>query len=79
MSVECRRDKHEVLTLLGWLGYRRTYYKKVCGGYEYPVDQIAGVDTYERISNVIRVALVETSYRISYERASKLYYQRPDF
>ena len=70
-SIERRGDKREVLTLLGQLEYRRTYYKKASGGYEYPVDQIAGMDAYERISEGVGLALVETSCKVSYERASK--------
>ena len=50
LSVERHGDKREVLTLFGRLGYRRTYYKKASGGYEYPVDELAGVEAYERIS-----------------------------
>ena len=71
LSVERRGDKREVLTLLGRLEYRRTYYKKASGGYEYPADRLAGVDAYERISDGVGLALVETSCKVSYERASE--------
>ena len=71
LSIERRADKREVLTLLGPLEYRRTYYKKASGGYEYPVDRLAGVDAYERISDGVGLALVETSCKVSYERASE--------
>ena len=71
LRVERRGDKREVLTLLGRLEYRRTYYKKASGGYEYPVDRLAGIDSYERISDGISLALVETSCKMSYERASE--------
>ena len=47
ITVERRGEKREILLLLGPLEYRRTYYKKASGGYEYPVDRIAGVDAYE--------------------------------
>ena len=71
LRVERRGDKREVVTLLGRLEYRRTYYKKASGGYEYPVDRLVGVDAYERISNGVSLALVETSCKVSYERASE--------
>ena len=48
ITVERRGDKREILLLLGPLEYRRTYYKKASGGYEYPVDRLAGVEAYER-------------------------------
>ena len=71
LRVERRGDKREVVTLLGRLEYRRTYYKKASGGYEYPVDRLVGVDAYERISDGVSLALVETSCKVSYERASE--------
>ena len=71
LNVERRGDKREMLTLLGRLEYRRTYYKKASGGYEYPIDKLVGVDAYERISEGIGLALVETSRKLSYERASE--------
>lgn len=71
LNVERRGDKREMLTLLGRLEYRRTYYKKASGGYEYPVDKLVGVDAYERISEGVGLALVETSRKVSYERASE--------
>ena len=71
LVVERRGDKREMLTLLGRLEYRRTYYKKASGGYEYPVDKLAGVEAYERISEGVGLALVETSCKASYARASE--------
>jgi len=71
LTVERRGDKREQLTLLGRLEYRRTYYKKASGGYEYPVDQIAGVNAYERISEGTGLSLVDASCEMSYEKASE--------
>ena len=31
------------------------------GGYEYPVDRIAGIEAYERVSSGVGLALVEAS------------------
>ena len=71
LSVERHGDKREVLTMLGPLEYRRTYYKKASGGYEYPVDQIAGIDAYERVSSGVGLSLVEAGCKMSYAKASE--------
>ena len=71
LSVERRGDARRVLTSMGQLEYRRTYYKKASGGYEYPIDTLAGVSAYERVSSGVSEALVETSCKMSYDKASK--------
>ena len=71
LSVERHGDKREVLTLFGRLGYHRTYYKKASGGYEYPVDELAGVEAYERISEGVALSLVNASCQMSYAKASR--------
>ena len=70
LIVERRGDKREILTQLGRLEYERTYYKKASGGYEYPVDRIAGIEAYERVSGSVGLALVEASLEMSYEKVS---------
>jgi hypothetical protein len=70
ITVERRGDKREILLLLGPLEYRRTYYKKASGGYEYPVDRLAGVEAYERVSEGVGLSLVEASREMSYGKAS---------
>lgn len=70
LQVVRRGDKREVITLLGRLEYQRTYYKKASGGYEYPVDALAGVEANERVSKGIGVSLVEASRKMSYAKAS---------
>ena len=70
LSVERHGDKRELLTQLGRLEYERTYYKKASGGYEYPVDKIAGIEAYERVSSGVGLALVEASLEMSYGKAS---------
>ena len=71
LVVERRGDKRQVLTTLGVLEYQRSYYQKASGGYEYPIDTIAGVTAYERVSKVVGLELVEASCRMSYAKASK--------
>ena len=70
LVVERRGDKREILTQLGRLEYERTYYRKASGGYEYPVDRIAGIEAYERVSSGVGLALVEASLEMSYGKAS---------
>ena len=71
LSVERRGDKREILTQLGRLEYKRTYYRKASGGYEYPTDHIAGAEAYERVSRSVGLALVEASLEMSYGKASE--------
>ena len=70
LRVERHGDKREILTQLGRLEYERTYYRKASGGYEYPVDRIAGIEAYERVSSGVGLALVEASLEMSYGKAS---------
>ena len=70
LTIERRDEKRELLTQLGQLEYRRTYYKKASGGYEYPVDEVAGVGAYERLSERVSLSLVEASLCMSYGKAS---------
>jgi len=70
LIVERHGDKREILTQLGRLEYERTYYRKASGGYEYPVDRIAGIGAYERVSSGVGLALVEASLEMSYGKAS---------
>ena len=71
LRVERHGDKREVLTLFGQLGYHRTYYKKASGGYEYPIDELVGVEAYERISEGVALSLVNASSQMSYAKASR--------
>ena len=72
LSVERVGDSREVLTQLGVVRFRRTYYKKASGGYEYPVDAEAGLQPYQRLSDGVSLALVENSTMMSYSDASEL-------
>ena len=71
MAVERRHDRRDVLSIFGTVSYERTYYKKASGGYEYPVDAIAGIKSYARISEGCSAALVDCACRESYETASQ--------
>lgn len=70
LLVERRKDNRQILTWIGMLEYSRTYYKRTSGDYVYPVDEIAGVNQYQRISNKTGLALVESARHLSYAKSS---------
>ena len=71
LRVERRGDRRRVLTLMGEIGYRRTYYQRRDGTYCYPIDELAGVEAYERISGGVSEALVATARNVSYGKSSQ--------
>ena len=72
LRIERIGDERHVLTKMGELTYRRTYYKKASGGYEYPIAEEAGVESYQRVSTGVGIALVENATVMSYGKASEL-------
>lgn len=71
LVVERRRCRREILTELGMVKYHRTYYKRTADGcYIYPVDAVAGIEAYQRLSNHISQDLVEAARTMSYEKSS---------
>lgn len=71
LVVQRRNDSRQILTRLGTVEYQRTYYKQKLGGYCYPVDALAGVDAYERVSGGVGLDLVETAVTMSYAKSSQ--------
>jgi hypothetical protein len=69
--VERRGDERRVQTLVGEISYRRTYFEKVSGGYEYLTDTALGVDKGERVSEGLSLSLVRAAKDMSYGKASK--------
>ena len=72
MSVERRRDRRVILTSIGEINYERTYYALKDGTYDYPVDQILGVDSYQRISDGLTLRLAGEAKEGSYAGASRI-------
>lgn len=70
LVVERKGDKREVVTRLGILRFNRTYYQKNHEAYVYPIDEIAGIEAYQRVSGGTTYALVESAIRQSYAKAS---------
>lgn len=70
-SVERREDERRLQTQIGEITYRRDYYKKASGGYEYLTDTILGVESRERVSEGLSLLLVKAAKDMSYEKASR--------
>lgn len=68
--VHRRKDERKVQTLVGEVCYKRTYYKKVSGGYEYFTDSILGVEQRERVSSGLCLALAGAAKDMSYAKSS---------
>lgn len=70
LVVERRNDPRTVMTKLGPLTYRRTYYQNQrTKEYEYPMDQIVGVLPYQHVETGLSKELVSASRHQSYQRA----------
>lgn len=71
LRVERRDEKRQILTLLGELRYRRTYYERADGGHCHPIDELAGVEANQKVSGGVSLALVEAAITSSYAKSSK--------
>ena len=72
LLVERKGHPRKVLTRLGNVMYRRTYYRRKDGTYCHPVDEIAGIAAYERVSGGVSLALVEAARELSYAKSSQV-------
>jgi len=73
LIVERKNESRNILTNLGLLNYTRTYYQKSGTDdieYTYPVDDIAGIKPYQRISETIENELVNHAIYESYQRSA---------
>ena len=71
LVVERKGCKRELLTTLGYLEYNRTYYKKTADGcYAFPIDAVAGIEHYQRLSDCVSQNLVDAAREMSYARSS---------
>ena len=71
LQVERRNEPRSVLTKFGEVSYRRTYYEGR-EGYCYPIDEIARVDSRQRISRGVSQELVERTIDFSYDKSRKI-------
>ena len=69
LRVERHGDKRTILTTLGEVEYRRTYYRTKEKEYCYPVDAIAGVESRQRLAAGVNEELVRNACAMSYEKS----------
>lgn len=69
-TVERRNDERRFQSLVGEISYRRTYFAKASGGYEYLADTALGITQRSRVSDCLSLALVRASKDMSYWKAS---------
>ena len=64
-------DKRQIETIFGSVSYRRDYYRQRDGQYRYPVDEIAGISPYMRMSNASAKQLVKAAAEMPYAKAAQ--------
>lgn len=69
LSVERHGDQRTILTTLGEVEYRRTYYRTKEKEYCYPVDAIAGVESRQRLAAGVNEELVRNARAMSYGKS----------
>ena len=72
LVVERRGEPRTILSQLGTITYKRSYYQRRDGTYCHPVDEIAGVEAYERISARVSEELVDAAREMSYRKSSRV-------
>ena len=72
LVVERRGDVRQVVTQMGVVSYHRTYYTSHSGVYCYPIDQVVGLEPYQRVSNGVGLGLVDSAREMSYAKASRV-------
>ena len=72
LVVERRNEERTIYTQFGEMTYSRTYYwDKREEEYVHPVDKVAGVESYERVSLSVAAELVNHSAEASYGESSR--------
>ena len=71
LSLVRHGDRRHIETVFGGVDYKRDYYRKADGSYCYPVDQIAGISSYMRMSEESAAKLVSAAVRMPYGKANE--------
>lgn len=72
LVVERRNEERTVYTGFGPITYSRSYYyDKRKASYVHPVDMVAGLEAYERVSLTVAAELVERAAETSYGKSSR--------
>lgn len=72
LAVERKGNKRTLLTDIGEISYKRTYYAQRDGTFDFPVDQVLGIDAYQRVSDRVLLKLTGEVKEGSYSKASKI-------
>lgn len=72
LVVERLGNNRSILTDIGEISYDRTYYALRNGTYSFPVDEVLGVDSYQRLSDRIVLGLAGEAKEGSYAKASRI-------
>ena len=71
--VQRNNDKRILITRFGELEFERTYYKNVKeGSYVYILDEILGIEKYERVEGNLKGDILDMSTDMSYQKAAEL-------
>lgn len=71
LIVVRRNERRSVLSKFGEIKYGRTYYKdRKKNSYCYPVDEIIGIEKYQRVSTGLGLELCEAARNVSYAKSS---------
>ena len=71
ISIKEKNIERTVLTDIGELKFRRTYFKTE-NGYVYLTDQVIGIESYERITKELVAKILEAAGEVSYEKAGEI-------
>lgn len=69
LVVERKHCSRSVLTSVGSIDFERTYYKKRDGSYVFALDELMGLEKYQRISHSLQNKLVSAARAMSYARS----------
>lgn len=70
ITVKEHGVERSVMTALGEFKYKRTYFANPDGTYMYLLDQLIGIEPYERFSRDIVAEILQASTTLSYEKAA---------
>ena len=70
ITVQQRKVPRSVVTSLGELHYKRTYFKLPDGSLSYMTDQIVGIEPFERVSKELCAQLVQHAATMSMQKAA---------
>ena len=72
ITVKQRNVPRTVTTLIGDLTYKRTYFKLKNGSMAYIIDQLIGVEPFERVTKEVCAKLVQNAASVSMQKAADM-------